>query len=1506
MIDEILLPLIPHHVLARILAEGRITPGITKTKSVLLYTDISGFTALTEALTAEGKQGIEEVTEILNAHFSRLSKILEDQKGSLLKLGGDSLLARFDDQDAVKRGTATAWEMLDWLKENPIVKTSKGNFTLSMKAILGGGDYYEAILGDDEKVDWFPLGDSVEELAMAEKSVGPGELVVRRGLGDETFDKAPFLEINEEDRQKLVGLTKSFLPLGNAGKSALSKGGEYRIVAPFFLNLEGYDSANPDFESLNSFYLNILKIVRRYQGAVNKVDISPRGSKFLILFGAPLSHETDRANAAACFKDIYSFETSFVLTGGLSYGAAFAGYIGGQEKEYTVIGQRVNAAAKIMSASEPGQFVVTEEARDKFSDLYETEELAPVSVRNIAYKRFILTYPKTQSSSPAGEWKTHEEELQQLLALLSEDTKVIGVTGDQGIGKSRFLKKISMNLSNDHEVLKVTLEEREAPYQVFRKILMSSSGIKEEDDSSAKRTKLSEHIDSLGNNPQNHRGDSELSRRFPFIAAMLFGMEEEQIKIASYSPELRLENLLDAFRSYLLSRAKEKNLVLLADDLSKADSGSLEMLAFAARTLPRIKQRNIAFVFTFDKGFEQYFKEVFASDGDVKELTLSPLSASKTRELVEQILSGKSDEKVQQFLYERALGNPTVLEQWIGYLQDKSLITKVGETWVLDENVDSAEIPDDLYSLVFSRLDRLPEKVREALKVGSVYGMHFPAPIVSYITENNNLSDLLLPAVTSGLVYPLEAGEIDYIFNQTLIRDVCYDSLLRGEREKYHRQVARAIENLYKSSLDRYLTLLSHHYSEANEWEQAFAYSIRSAKENRRLFRNEAAEIDLTNAIRIWNEHLTEGYSEDLYTAYFCRAQVYEYQGRFDEAAKDYTSARNLSIRTGMREREIDTLNKLAYVSRFISDFDHLFEYADQALTKSSDLGYKRGLTVAHVEKGAGYARQGRHEEADGEFQAALDLAQEINDTEETNRALNNLATLNRFLGQPDKSLEYYQKAVTLAEKNDDKLLLTTNILNLARLLLQLGKIQEAESYLERALKSAIEIGHRENIIKCIIELAGVYLMKGDLNSAHERLEEASVRAEELQNPELAAEVELNRGHIFYYMNKPEDALSAYEHALELRKIVGEPNRIADAHAHVGNTLHMLAKLNDALPHLEEAHKIFSEIGNPQGAARALATLASINRTNGRYIEGFNQIKEAKTLFHESGDSWGEAEATLRFSEAALDFAFYEDAIKGLDFVEETASAPEMVRIKIESQILRSNIYAEMSLPKNGLDAATKAIDNAKTCDAQDLILQSMAARINNLIENKELETAVAELIELQGIAAQTGNVTTALLTAARINLANGMSSSAIDILKQVESDALDKLDSRSRLSLYQLLSQAYYEDNKPSEAALYAEKVISLTQEPGLLWFVVSSNLIITSIISDQLKIQSDENGEKHPSFLTRLFHPLACSKWNRHQKAAVKAANDILSRLSGDNIVLMKDAFIKKGIAGKRLQIS
>ena len=72
------------------------------------FIDISGFTAMSEKLSSQGRAGAEEVTEVMNATFAALLAVAYEQGGGLLKFGGDALLLLYDGEDHAARAARAA------------------------------------------------------------------------------------------------------------------------------------------------------------------------------------------------------------------------------------------------------------------------------------------------------------------------------------------------------------------------------------------------------------------------------------------------------------------------------------------------------------------------------------------------------------------------------------------------------------------------------------------------------------------------------------------------------------------------------------------------------------------------------------------------------------------------------------------------------------------------------------------------------------------------------------------------------------------------------------------------------------------------------------------------------------------------------------------------------------------------------------------------------------------------------------------------------------------------------------------------------------------------------------------------------------------------------------------------------------------------------------------------------------------------------------------------------
>lgn len=125
----------------------------------IMFTDLRGFTSLSEGLTPE------QVVALLNRYFTPMTGLIRASEGTLDKFIGDALMAFWnaplDVPDHPRRAVRTALDMLDTLDAlNPLLQQEFG-ITLCMGAGMHTGTSYVGNMGSEELTSYTALGDAV-------------------------------------------------------------------------------------------------------------------------------------------------------------------------------------------------------------------------------------------------------------------------------------------------------------------------------------------------------------------------------------------------------------------------------------------------------------------------------------------------------------------------------------------------------------------------------------------------------------------------------------------------------------------------------------------------------------------------------------------------------------------------------------------------------------------------------------------------------------------------------------------------------------------------------------------------------------------------------------------------------------------------------------------------------------------------------------------------------------------------------------------------------------------------------------------------------------------------------------------------------------------------------------------------------------------------------------------------------------------------------------------------
>jgi class 3 adenylate cyclase len=172
-------------------------------------------------------------------------------------------------------------------------------------------------------------------------------------------------------------------------------GGELREVTVMFCDIRGYTPLTvgraPEtvIEILNAHLGAMTRIVQAHGGVINQFA----GDSVMALFGAPHSYGDDAERAVRCACAMIRARAALnaatdppIEVGiGIATGNVVAGCIGGENRsDYTVVGERVNLAARLTSAAAPGEIVVDEHTSARLGERVAMQPLAPLALKGFA------------------------------------------------------------------------------------------------------------------------------------------------------------------------------------------------------------------------------------------------------------------------------------------------------------------------------------------------------------------------------------------------------------------------------------------------------------------------------------------------------------------------------------------------------------------------------------------------------------------------------------------------------------------------------------------------------------------------------------------------------------------------------------------------------------------------------------------------------------------------------------------------------------------------------------------------------------------------------------------------------------------------------------------------------------------------------------------------------------------------------------------------------------------
>lgn len=150
----------------RVLAGALDRGEVTKLRAVILFTDLRGFTAMSEVLPGK------EIVELLDQYFDVLAQPVLDRGGEVLKFMGDGMLAVFeindDSDEACGRAMAAVLDANQRIEEMNARREASGEATMPADMVLHLGDVLYGNVGAEGRLDFTVIGKAVNEASRIE------------------------------------------------------------------------------------------------------------------------------------------------------------------------------------------------------------------------------------------------------------------------------------------------------------------------------------------------------------------------------------------------------------------------------------------------------------------------------------------------------------------------------------------------------------------------------------------------------------------------------------------------------------------------------------------------------------------------------------------------------------------------------------------------------------------------------------------------------------------------------------------------------------------------------------------------------------------------------------------------------------------------------------------------------------------------------------------------------------------------------------------------------------------------------------------------------------------------------------------------------------------------------------------------------------------------------------------------------------------------------------------
>ena len=273
------------------------------------------------------------------------------------------------------------------------------------------------------------------------------------------------------------------------------------------------------------------------------------------------------------------------------------------------------------------------------------------------------------------------------------------------------------------------------------------------------------------------------------------------------------------FKTFLKSIAQpEHPVVLFADDLQWADTASLDLIKLIQTDI-EIHNFLLFGAYIENEVSPSHptmltLREIKEGEGVVHEIALSNLSFTDVNQLTADALYSDlfTTMPLAKLIVEKTHGNPFFVNQFLQNLYEEKLLVfdlnKHRWKWDIEE-VSKLKITDNVVELMADKIEKLPYKTQELLKLAACMGFQFDLSNLAIINEKSHqeTAKLLWVALEEGLIIPLgteykvvnvviyngHSIRVQYQFVHDYVQHAAYQLISDSDKKAVHLSIGQLL-----------------------------------------------------------------------------------------------------------------------------------------------------------------------------------------------------------------------------------------------------------------------------------------------------------------------------------------------------------------------------------------------------------------------------------------------------------------------------------------------------------------------------------------------------------------------------------------------------------------------------------------------------------------------------------------------------------------------------------------